>query len=84
MVAGDSSVSPKAVTQQDTGTGDAFGLEPTRASTRPFFDDVFARNVTAIVGQSAVLNCRVKHVGDRTVSALHFFLPKKGIFAAPF
>ncbi|XP_014286138.3 zwei Ig domain protein zig-8 isoform X2 [Halyomorpha halys] len=38
------------------------------APYRPFFDDVSPRNVTAVVGQSAVLHCRVKHVGDRTVS----------------
>lgn len=35
---------------------------------KPYFDDVGPRNVTAVVGQSAVLNCRVKHPGDRTVS----------------
>lgn len=35
---------------------------------RPYFDDVGPRNVTAVVGQAAVLNCRVKHPGDRTVS----------------
>ncbi|KAF4524985.1 hypothetical protein B566_EDAN011913 [Ephemera danica] len=41
-----------------------------RVLERPYFDDVSPRNVTAVVGQSAVLNCRVKHVGDRTVSTL--------------
>ncbi|XP_077285781.1 hemicentin-1-like [Arctopsyche grandis] len=35
---------------------------------RPYFDDVSPRNVTAIVGQSALLRCRVKHMGNRTVS----------------
>ncbi|XP_044257873.1 lachesin isoform X2 [Tribolium madens] len=35
---------------------------------RPYFDDVGPRNVTAVVGQSALLNCRVKHPGDRRVS----------------
>ncbi|GJQ83494.1 hypothetical protein Trydic_g19286 [Trypoxylus dichotomus] len=35
---------------------------------RPYFDDVGPRNVTAVVGQSTILNCRVKHPGDRTVS----------------
>lgn len=34
---------------------------------RPYFDDVGPRNVTAVVGQSTILNCRVKHPGDRTV-----------------
>lgn len=37
---------------------------------RPYFDDISPRNVTAVVGQSAILNCRVKHPGDRTVSNL--------------
>ncbi|KAL1509845.1 hypothetical protein ABEB36_004522 [Hypothenemus hampei] len=35
---------------------------------KPYFDDIGPRNVTAVVGQSALLNCRVKHPGDRTVS----------------
>jgi len=38
---------------------------------RPFFDDVSARNVTAIVGQSAVLHCRVKNLGQRTVRSCY-------------
>ncbi|XP_071449921.1 zwei Ig domain protein zig-8-like [Hetaerina americana] len=41
---------------------------PLMGVERPYFDDVSPRNVTAIVGQSAILNCRVKHLGDRTVS----------------
>ncbi|XP_046400371.1 hemicentin-1-like isoform X2 [Ischnura elegans] len=41
---------------------------PMMGVERPYFDDVSPRNVTAIVGQSAILNCRVKHLGDRTVS----------------
>ncbi|XP_059474140.1 hemicentin-2-like isoform X4 [Neocloeon triangulifer] len=39
-----------------------------RVVERPYFDDVSPRNVTAVVGQPAVLNCRVKHIGNRTVS----------------
>lgn len=34
---------------------------------KPYFDDIGPRNVTAVVGQSAILNCRVKHPGERTV-----------------
>lgn len=34
---------------------------------KPYFDDVGPRNVTAVVGQSTILNCRVKHPGERTV-----------------
>lgn len=37
------------------------------AGEKPYFDDVGPRNVTAVVGQSTILNCRVKHPGDRTV-----------------
>ncbi|XP_046431360.1 hemicentin-2-like isoform X2 [Neodiprion fabricii] len=42
--------------------------KPTRISDKPYFDDISPRNVTAIVGQTAILRCRVKHPGDRTVS----------------
>ncbi|XP_046679484.1 Down syndrome cell adhesion molecule homolog isoform X2 [Homalodisca vitripennis] len=42
--------------------------EPPRIVERPYFDDVSPRNITAVVGQSTTLNCRVKHLGDRTVS----------------
>ncbi|CAH1118881.1 unnamed protein product [Phaedon cochleariae] len=38
------------------------------ALPRPYFDDTGPRNVSAVVGQSALLNCRVKYPGDRTVS----------------
>lgn len=38
---------------------------------RPYFDDVGPRNVTAVVGQSALLTCRVKHPSDRTVSDIN-------------
>lgn len=41
-----------------------------KVTERPYFDDVFPRNVTAIVGQSSILNCRIKHLGDRTVRLL--------------
>lgn len=45
----------------------------THNTEKPYFDDVSPRNVTAIVGQSAILHCRVKHLGQRTVST-HFVL----------
>lgn len=35
---------------------------------RPFFDDISPHNVTAFVDETAVLKCRVKNKGDRTVS----------------
>ncbi|PSN47059.1 hypothetical protein C0J52_19535 [Blattella germanica] len=47
-------------------------IDASHGTQRPYFDDVSPRNVTAIVGQSAILNCRVKHLGDRTVSKTVF------------
>lgn len=44
------------------------GSKPTRSWDKPQFDDIGPRNVTAIVGQTAELNCYVKHPGDRVVS----------------
>ncbi|KYM98856.1 hypothetical protein ALC62_10412 [Cyphomyrmex costatus] len=41
------------------------GSKPTRSWDKPQFDDIAPRNITAIVGQTAELNCYVKHPGDR-------------------
>uniref|UniRef100_A0A453YPH2 Ig-like domain-containing protein n=1 Tax=Anopheles gambiae TaxID=7165 RepID=A0A453YPH2_ANOGA len=40
----------------------------TGPAEKPYFDDVNSRNVTTVVDDTAVLKCRVKHKGDRTVS----------------
>ncbi|XP_020283260.1 basement membrane-specific heparan sulfate proteoglycan core protein-like isoform X2 [Pseudomyrmex gracilis] len=42
--------------------------KPLKSRDKPQFDDIAPRNVTAIVGQTAELNCYVKHPGDRVVS----------------
>uniref|UniRef100_A0A182FS49 Ig-like domain-containing protein n=1 Tax=Anopheles albimanus TaxID=7167 RepID=A0A182FS49_ANOAL len=34
---------------------------------KPYFDDINSRNVTTVVDDTAILKCRVKHKGDRTV-----------------
>ena len=34
----------------------------------PYFDALTARNVTALVGKSAYLSCRVRNLGNKTVS----------------
>ncbi|XP_032671238.1 hemicentin-2-like isoform X2 [Odontomachus brunneus] len=44
------------------------GSKPTKPWDKPHFDDIAPRNVTAIVGQTAELNCHVKHSGERRVS----------------
>ncbi|XP_058825620.1 uncharacterized protein LOC131685727 [Topomyia yanbarensis] len=46
-----------------SGTGGA-----TSSAEKPYFDDISSRNVTTLVDDTAVLKCRVKHKGDRTVS----------------
>jgi hypothetical protein len=38
----------------------------------PYFE-VTAKNITAIAGQVAILNCRVMNLGNRTVSEHKFF-----------
>lgn len=35
---------------------------------KPYFDDISPRNITTVVDETAILKCRVKHMGDRTVS----------------
>ncbi|XP_060661304.1 zwei Ig domain protein zig-8 isoform X2 [Drosophila nasuta] len=35
---------------------------------RPFFDDISSRNISAVVDETAILRCRVKNKGNRTVS----------------
>lgn len=42
------------------------GLE--KLEEKPFFDDIYAKNVTAVVDDTAILKCTVKHKGDKTVS----------------
>jgi len=37
-------------------------------SAMPYFDFNVARNVTAAVGQTAFLHCRVEQLGDKGVS----------------
>lgn len=34
----------------------------------PFFDLTMPKNITSLVGKSAYLGCRVKHLGNKTVS----------------
>ncbi|XP_017056799.1 uncharacterized protein LOC108098416 [Drosophila ficusphila] len=43
-------------------------LNDLTSSERPFFDDISPRNVTAVVDEVAILRCRVKNKGNRTVS----------------
>lgn len=40
----------------------------------PYFDAATPKNVTALVGKSAYLNCRVRNLGNKTVS-YYFSIP---------
>lgn len=39
----------------------------------PYFDKAASKNVTALLGKTAYLNCRVKNLGNKTVSTLWHF-----------
>lgn len=43
------------------------GPRPT-PRTGPYFDLMASKNVTALLGKTAYLNCRVKNLGNKTVS----------------
>lgn len=43
-----------------------------KTNEKPFFDEIFPRNVSVVVDDTAILKCVVKNKGDRTVS--RFFL----------
>lgn len=38
----------------------------------PYFDTSASKNVTALVGKTAYLNCRVRNLGNRTVSKVKY------------
>lgn len=40
----------------------------------PYFDAATPKNVTALVGKSAYLNCRVRNLGNKTVSNCLWFI----------
>ncbi|KAH6939343.1 hypothetical protein HPB50_017280 [Hyalomma asiaticum] len=61
-----------------TGVGGSSGEPPSRPSAywddphfRPRFDNSTERNVTAQLGKSAFLHCKIRQLGDRTVAALN-------------
>ncbi|KAH9370433.1 hypothetical protein HPB48_008679 [Haemaphysalis longicornis] len=66
---------PAAGASLVTGVGGSSGEPPSRPSAywddphfRPRFDNSTERNVTAQLGKSAFLHCRIRQLGDRTVS----------------
>lgn len=49
-------------------TVDDQDVEPLVIDRGPFFDKSVSKNVTAIVGKSAYLRCRVRNLSNKTVS----------------
>jgi hypothetical protein len=49
---------------EDLGLPTAIGLRG------PYFEPSASRNVTALVGKTAYLNCRVRNLGNKTVSLM--------------
>src|SRR5687768_13711018 len=43
----------------------------------PFIDKASSPNVTALLGKTAYLNCRVRNLGDKTVSFLNFIFIRR-------
>lgn len=43
-------------------------IEPLIIHRGPYFDKSATKNVTTLVGKTAYLNCKVRNVGNRTVS----------------
>lgn len=41
-------------------------------SLHPYFDFDVSRNITARVGQTAFLRCKVEQLGDKSVSFVYF------------
>lgn len=39
-----------------------------QANHGPYFDVAVSKNVTALIGKTAYLNCRIRSLGNRTVS----------------
>lgn len=63
------SLSVRAAQKESTGNT----LEFSGSRSGPYFDKGASRNVTALLGKTAYLNCRVKNLGNKTVSITNEF-----------
>lgn len=43
-------------------------IEPLVIDRGPYFDKTVSKNVTALVGKTTYLGCRIRNLGNRTVS----------------
>lgn len=62
----------KSSTVSDVGSG-AGGGSGDEPRTGPYVDKAVSKNVTALLGKTAYLNCRVKNLGNKTVSECHLY-----------
>ncbi|GLH02285.1 SFRICE_033561 [Gryllus bimaculatus] len=52
---------------KESGQGAGNQLELGAPRSGPYFDKVASKNVTALLGKTAYLNCRVKNLGNKTM-----------------
>lgn len=57
-------------------------IEIDETRTGPYFDKAASKNLTALLGKTAYLNCRVKNLGNKTVSFFFFIFIEK-VFLPP-
>lgn len=55
-------------TYGNNGAHSKNNIEIEEPRSGPFFDKLASKNVTALLGKTAYLNCRVKNLGNKTVS----------------
>lgn len=51
-------------------------------SEKPFFDEIYPRNISTVIDDVAILKCVVKNKGDRTVSKKYLCKEDKNIFVS--
>lgn len=76
-------LSVSVLASQKESTGNTLEFSGSRSG--PYFDKVASKNVTALLGKTAYLNCRVKNLGNKTVSTLSDrirYTNNKGRYAA--
>lgn len=56
------------ISYNEVATNGEAAFEATHINRGPFFDVTASRNVTALVGRTAYLNCRVHNLNNKTVS----------------
>lgn len=70
----------------ETSGGDSQGSYWDENYSSPYFDNTTRRDITVTIGQTALLHCRVRNLGDRAVSRDFSFIslasPASGALAA--